>query len=405
MKARSLSRRKACLSGSALVVFSRHSDLKILYLAEPIEFGYSISMADGSQDDSQKTEEPTQKKLEEAKKRGQTYNSREINSFLILFTFALLLGWASDSIFGGAVANMAQFIQRPDTISADMGGLGDVLHTTIINVATTMVVPMLAFVVAALFASTVQKPLILSTDPITPKLEKISPMKGLKRMFSLRSIMEFVKGLVKISIVGFVGFLAIWPDRGQLLRLPNTSIEGLMAFLHGTLLNMLIGVLVALFFIAMLDYFYQRFEFFKNLRMSKQEIKDEYKQQEGDPLVKQKLRQIRMERSRKRMIAEVPTADVVITNPTHYSVALKYDNQTMQAPVMVAKGKDKVAFKIRKIAKEEDIPIVEDPPLARALFAGKLDEEIPLEHYKAVAEVISYVYKLKGKKVEPRVHL
>lgn len=359
-------------------------------------------MADEQQDESQKTEEPTQKKLEEAKKRGQIYNSREVNSFLILFAFALIVSWSSGSIMRNAKRNMAQFIQRPDTMPADVGGLGDVLSTTIFDVAATMTAPMLIFVVAALMAGLIQKPLILSLDPVKPKLEKISVMKGIKRMFSMRSITEFVKGLIKISIVGLIAFFAIWPDRGHLLRLPNTEVEGLLLMLQTIAVKMLVGVLIAMFFVALLDYLYQRYDYIKNLRMSKQEIKDEYKQQEGDPQIKQKLRQIRIERSRKRMMAEVPTADVVITNPTHYSVALKYENTTMAAPKIVAKGKDKVALKIREIAKEHDIPIVENPPLARALFVENVDEEIPLEHYQAVAEVISYVYRLKGKKLEKR---
>jgi flagellar biosynthesis protein FlhB len=161
---------------------------------------------------------------------------------------------------------------------------------------------------------------------------------------------------------------------------------------------MLIGICIAMFVIAGGDYLYQRYEFIKGLKMTKQEVKDEYRQQEGDPKIKQKIRQLRMERANKRMMSAVPTSDVIITNPTHYSIALKYDGDKMQAPKIVAKGQDLIAMKIREVAKENNIPLVENPPLAQALYANvEIDQEIPIEHYKAVAEIISYVYRLKGK--------
>ncbi len=354
-------------------------------------------MSEGGKDDSEKTEEPTQKRLEEALKKGQVYQSREVNSLFLLFTFAMILAWGADSILRNATNNMAQFIQRPDSIPVDPGGLGDVLEQAVTSVAWTMTVPMLAFVAAALLAGLGQKPITLSADPIKPKLEKISVLKGVKRMFSMRSITEFLKGIFKISVVGFVAFWVIWPREQELQRLPNTELGGLMGFLKDSAIAMLIGVVIVVFFIALLDYFYQRFEYMKNLRMSKQDIKDEYKQQEGDPIVKNRLRQIRMERAQKRMMANVPGADVIVTNPTHYSIALKYSQDKMAAPEVVAKGKDKVAFRIREVAEKNDIPLVENPPLARALYTVDVEDEVPLEHYKAVAEIISYVYKLKGK--------
>lgn len=356
-------------------------------------------MSDGDKDNSEKTEEPTQKRLEEALKRGQVYQSREINSLFLLFTFALLLAWVADDVMREAATSMAAFIQRPESMPTDRAALGDILWETTGDIAIAFLWPMLAFMAAALLAGMGQKPITLSVDPIKPKLEKISIPKGIKRMFSLRSVTEFLKGVFKITIVGVVAFLVVYPQRDELQRLPNTEIVGLMDFLRDSAVTMLISVVVVVFFIALLDYFYQRFEYMKNLRMSKQDIKDEYKNQEGDPIVKSRLRRIRMERAQKRMMANVPGADVVITNPTHYSVALKYHQETMAAPEVVAKGKDKVAFRIRDVAEKYDIPIVENPPLARALFTVEVEEEVPLEHYKAVAEIISYVYKLKGQKL------
>lgn len=353
-------------------------------------------MADDGKDDSEKTEEPTQKRLDEALKRGQVFQSREVNSLFLLLAFVMIIAWGGDSIMRHTSNLLAQFIQRPDTLPMDIGSLSDVLYETIFAAATIISIPLLAFMVAALLAGFGQKPLSISLDPMKPKLEKISIIKGLGRMFSLRSVTEFLKGLIKITIVGIVVFLVILPRQKELQRLPNTDLTSLLEFMKDSAVAILIGVLIVVFFVALLDYFYQRFEYIKNLRMSKQDIKDEYKQQEGDPAIKGRLRQLRMERAQKRMMANVPGADVIITNPTHYAIALKYDQMTMAAPEVIAKGKDKVAFRIRDVAEKHDIAIVENPPLARALFTVDVEDEVPLEHYKAVAEIISYVYKLKG---------
>lgn len=355
-----------------------------------------------AEQEQEKTEEPSQKRLEEARKRGQIYQSREINSFLLLFTFAVMIGWSAGDTMGEAQAVLAQFIHQPDMMPADNAGLGKVMKHALLAMGAVMAGPLLAFVVAALAASMIQKPLVFSFEPLMPKFEKISPMKGLKRLFSFRSLTEFFKGIVKITLVGLVGTMAVWPQRGELMRLADTETLPMLKLTQEMVNDMMIGILIALFFIALLDYLYQRFDYIKNLRMTKQELKDEYKQQEGDPVIKQRIRALRMERARKRMMAEVPTSDVVITNPTHYAVALKYENDTMEAPKVVAKGQDLIALKIRELAKEHQVPVVENPPLARALFPLELEQEIPYEHYKAVAEVISYVYKLKGKVMKPR---
>lgn len=353
--------------------------------------------------DQEKTEEPSHKRLEDARKKGQIYQSREVNSFLLIFTLALIISWSAPEVMKNSSRLLSVFLTQPDQIPVDAGGLRQVLNDTLLSVTGMISLPLLALVVAAIAASMVQKPLILSVQPIVPKWEKISITKGLKRMFSTRSVVEFLKGIAKIIIVGVVATMAVLPDQHHLLRLPNSELPEILKLTHEMVDNMLIGILVAMFFIALIDYMYQRFDYMKNLRMTKQEVRDEYKQQEGDPIIKQRIRALRMEKARKRMMANVPTADVVITNPTHYAVALKYDSDKMDAPIIVAKGQDKVALKIREVAKEHGVPIVENPPLARALYPSNLDEEIPLEHYKAVAAVISYVYKMKGKAIKPRV--
>lgn len=352
------------------------------------------------QDKSQKTEEPTHKRREEAVKKGQVAFSREVGSFFILLTFTLLVVWQSPSLMRDTMETLSHFVQRPSDYPADAGNLGQVLEDMLRDIGAIMALPFLAFVVAALASGLIQKPLVFSLEPIKPKLEKISVLKGIKRMFSMRSIIEFLKGLVKITITVVIVAIVVWPEMNELKRLPNTEIYPFLDFLIMLISRVLISVAIIMFFVALLDYLYQRYEYIKSLRMSKQEIKDEYKQQEGDPMIKQRLRSIRMERARKRMMAEVPKADVVITNPTHFAVALKYDTKAMQAPTVIAKGADKVAARIRGVAEEHKIPIVRNPPLARSLYDDvALEEEVPTRLYQAVAEVISYVYRLQGKEL------
>ena len=258
--------------------------------------------------------------------------------------------------------------------------------------------PVLFLVVAALATGMVQNGLHFAGDRIKPKMERISLLKGVKRLVSFKSIAEFLKGIAKITVVGVVATLIMLPSFGGLDQLIAMEIAAMPVILHSLTTRLMIGVLAIVTVIAMVDFLYQKFEFMKQMKMSRQEIKDEMKQSDGDPMVKQRLRQIRQERARQRTAAAVPGASVVITNPTHFAVALKYELGEMDAPILVAKGQDFLAAKIREIAAEHDIPIVENPPLARALYAGvDVDREIPAEHFKAVAEIIGYVMRLKGK--------
>jgi flagellar biosynthetic protein FlhB len=219
-------------------------------------------------------------------------------------------------------------------------------------------------------------------------------------MFSMRSLAEFVRGLMKIAVVGSVAMFLILPEVAHLNKLIGMEMIQLLAETKALLAKLLIGVVAIVAAIATIDVVYQRLQHLREMRMSRQEIKEEFKETEGDPLIKGKLRQLRMERTRRRMMAQVPQSDVVVTNPTHYAVALKYDGASMAAPKMMAKGVDKVAQKIREIAKEHGIPIVENPPLARGLYAAvEIDQEVTPEFYKAVAEVISYIFKLKRRRL------
>jgi flagellar biosynthetic protein FlhB len=224
-------------------------------------------------------------------------------------------------------------------------------------------------------------------------------MKGFKRLFGLDGIVNLVKGIFKVSAVGGACFLVLWPERAHLataLSMDPADLTGLMLAL---LVKLMIAALVVIAAIAAADYLYQRQRFMSRQRMSRQELTDEIKQSEGDPVVKARIRALRQERARRRMMAAIPEATVVITNPTHYAVALKYESGKMGAPVCVAKGVDAVALRIREVAEEHDVPIVENPPLARALYASvELDDEIPAEHYKAVAGVIGYVMRVAAQR-------
>lgn len=350
------------------------------------------------EDKETKTEEPTTKKLEEARNKGNVPFSREVTSFLMLFMLALTIVALSPMMLRNGAALLSPFILQPDLLAADKAGIGQALKHAAFGGFAVIALPLFGTMFMALAGSFVQNGIMISSESIKPKLEKLSPLKGLKKMFSMRSFVEFLKGILKLIIVAVVAFIAVYPDLHEVRRLPDSTTSAMLSLLAMLMTRIMAGVIIAMFFIAMLDLIYQRFNHKKNLRMSKQEIKDEYKQSEGDPHIKGKLRQLRQERARQRMMQAVPDSDVVITNPTHFAIALRYDRETSPAPILVAKGKDQIALRIKTVAEENNVPVVQNPPLARALFASTdLEEEIPLEHYEAVAKVISYVYELQGK--------
>jgi flagellar biosynthetic protein FlhB len=351
-------------------------------------------------DDAQKTEDPTGKKLQEAHDQGQVANSREVNNLLMILALTISMIVFSGSV-GREIVNMSlPFIQSPDQVPTDLGHLTTMAWKLLLMLMAAAAAPVILALAAAFGSGYLQFGLLFSAEGMMPDLGKISPLAGLKRIFSLRSLSEFLKGLLKLAIVGGVAFFILMPTIGDLQRLIGLEAGQLLATIRQLADRMLIAVFSAMLVITILDVVYQRFEHIKKLRMSRQELKDEQRESEGDPLVKGRLRQLRMERARKRMMAEVPKADVVVTNPTHYAVALKYDQTEMASPRVVAKGIDRVAQKIREVAAEADVPVVENPPLARGLYAAvEIDQEIPPEFYKAVAEVIGYIYKLKRKRL------
>jgi flagellar biosynthesis protein FlhB len=355
------------------------------------------------QDEASKTEDPTQKKLTDSRKKGEVARSQEVNHFMSLLGGALFLLVLAPYTLTAIYDIMATFFERSHEFTVDYESVGTVMAEMTWGVILALSLPLALFVVMALASGPMQYGFLLTVEPMTPKLSKISVLKGLKRMFSLQQVMELVKGVVKISVVGLVAGIVLWPIMEKFSVYTGMLMGAAVSQMYFYALKVAGAVVFVMAVIALIDTVYQRFEYIKKQRMTKQEVKDEMKQAEGDPHIKMRLRRLRMERARQRMMRSVPKADVVITNPTHYAIALKYDGGDMEAPQVVAKGQDLVALRIRDLAFEHEVPVVENPPLARTLHAAyDIDDVIQPEHYQAVAEIISYVFKLNRKSLGQR---
>ncbi|KIE04964.1 Flagellar biosynthetic protein FlhB [Candidatus Jidaibacter acanthamoeba] len=352
-------------------------------------------------DTDQKTEEPTQRRIDEAFKKGQVITSKEVNNFITLLAFTILLSWVYPYLLKMIQNKISFYIY-----SAHQLVIGDnwisIMHLVkrlIFDFLFILSIPLVIAVITIIFSNFAQHGFVLSAEVLKFDLSKISPMKGFGRIFSMKSVVELIKGIFKMIAISMAIYLAISSELKVLPMIHTLSFYGFLALTLKFITKMMIAVCIVMGAIAAIDYFYQRYEFYKNLRMTKEEIKEEYKQTEGSPEIKSKLKSIRMERAQKRMMASVPSADVIITNPTHFAVALKYDQDNMPAPQVIAKGQDNIALRIKEVAIENMIPVIEDAPLARALYSStEIDQYVPFEHYKAVAEVITYVMRLRGKK-------
>jgi flagellar biosynthesis protein FlhB len=353
-------------------------------------------VAEGNDDKDQKTQDPTQKKLDDALKKGDVVKSQDLVSWLMLFIAALIIATMSAGAAGGLSVPLKNLMANADMVSVDRAGLMGLLISLILAIVVALGLPFLGLFIAGVAGNMVQHPLVLSGEGLKPKLSKISPLAGFKRIFGKDAFVNFLKGLAKIGVVGTVMFVVLWPQRAAIDSLVRMDVEMLLPHTLGIVMNVLIAVVAIMAIVALADYVYQYQRWYERQKMSLQELKEEFKQSDGNPEIKGKIRQIRRERARKRMMSSVPQATVVITNPTHFAVALKYETG-MAAPVCVAKGADLIALKIRELATANDVPIVENVPLARALHATvEVDQPIEEEHYKAVAEVIGYVMRLKG---------
>jgi flagellar biosynthetic protein FlhB len=353
---------------------------------------------DDKEDDASKTEDPSAKKLEESRKRGQVAQSRDLSTWVMFLAATLLIATATPSMFTNFANELKAYLEHANEFTMGSPDIESLLSSTMMIAFKGTFLFFIILIFAAIVGPAMQIGLVLSPDVLKPDFSKISIVKGFGRMFSMKSFVEFLKGLLKMSAIGAVGFSLVAPYLNHIEHSINTSPFDILVETKFLAVRMMIGILIALLAIALADFLYQRWEFMKQMRMTKQEVKDEYKQSEGDPFIKGKLKQLRMEKARQRMMQNVPKADVIITNPTHFSIALKYDPDVSEAPIVIAKGVDEVAMRIREVAKEHDIILYENKPLARSLYdTVDIDQPIPVELYKAVAEIISFVYKKKGK--------
>lgn len=357
-------------------------------------------------DPESKTEEPSGKRLQDAADKGNVAKSQEIGYWFTFLGAVIVLWMMTDGLARKLVDSTVMFFEQPQRIPIDPSHLTRMAVDLGINVGIALSPVLGLFLIFTVAGSIIQNPPHVSFEKIKPDFSKLSPAAGFKRIFAMQNAVEFLKNLVKITIIGCILFSILMPELDELETLIDLDLSVILP-LCLRIVTKLVGALLGIMFVvAVADYVYQRFNFMQQLRMTKQELKDEYKETEGDPLIKSRLRQLRMQRVRQRMMAAVPEASVVVTNPTHYAVALKYEQGQNEAPMVVAKGADLIAKRIREIAAEHKVPIVENPPLARALYKVELDNPIPLEHFRAVAEVISYIMRLKegfSAKYEPKV--
>jgi len=346
----------------------------------------------------EKTEKGTPKKRQDARKKGQVAKSAELSGAVVLLSAVLSL-----SMFGGFIKERLMslytdvFLNRL-TMEVTTNNVTSLLSEYGLQIFIILA-PLLGITfILAIIVNVAQVGFMTTGEGLTPKFSKLNPIKGFKNIFSMRSFVEFLKSVFKLVVISYLVYSSLWGEKGSFASLSHMSMEGIFKFAASMTLNLGIKIGAALLIMAALDYMYQRYEHEKSLKMSKQDIKDEYKKSEGDPLIKGKIRERQRRMAMQRMMQEVPKADVIITNPTHFAVALKYDGSQMEAPTIVAKGQDFVALRIRELAKEHGVMTMENKPLARALFQrAEIGDIVPADLFQAVAEVLAYVYRLKGK--------
>lgn len=346
----------------------------------------------------EKTEKATPKKRQDERRKGRVAKSQDINTAVLLLGCFLGL-----FVFGSYILqNMTGFFRKSFTEYIHWDVTNNSIQTMFNDSAfqaIKMVAPIMVIaIISGLAANLLQVKFLFSTEPLKFDLKKIDPIKGAKRIFSIRALVEFLKSLLKIAMVGTVTFTVIWVNKDQMLMTSFLGVKGALGFFAQVTAMMGFSAIALLIFLGVLDYMYQKYDFEKNIRMSKQDIKDEYKNVEGDPLIKSKMKEKQRQIANRRMMSEVPNADVIITNPTHYAIAIKYDEEKAEAPFVLAKGTDNIAQRIKEIAKEHNIHMAENRSLARALYAAvEIGEIIPEDYFQPVAEVLAYVYQMEKK--------
>ena len=346
--------------------------------------------------DQDKTEPATPKKREDARRKGQVANSREVSSVIVLLSSLMVFYFGGEWMFGQLSQIMTNCLGNLFLVNFKIETAHFLLWDIFRRVFVTLAPLMAIIAIGGILANVSQTGFMLTAEPLTPKISKLNPISGIKRLFSMRSMVESAKSVVKVIIIGGMAYTMLRNDMDQIPALAALNVYAIMAFIGTSSLKLGFYTCLVLMVLAAIDLVFQRWQHERDLRMSKQEIKDEYKQREGDPMIRARIRAVQREMAMQRMMTSVPEATVVITNPTHLAIALKFD-RSMQAPMVVAKGAGLIAARIREIANTNDVPIVEQKPLARALYKSvDIDHYIPAELYHAVAEILAYVYRLKG---------
>ena len=343
-----------------------------------------------------KTEQPTGKKLSDARQKGNVAQSREIPSVLILSGSIGVLFFAGSWMIGRLTDMMRVMYQRAGSLNMAPGTMQTLFWEIFLNGVVVLIPLMLVVMTAGVVGNVAQIGFLFTGEKLTPNLAKLNPISGLKKLISLRSLVELAKSIIKLLIIGGVALIVINRYLDQIPGLMHLSVGNILRFIGQVSFQMCLYTCLVLLLMAVLDFAYTKWQHTQDLKMTKQEVKDEYKQREGDPAVKARIRSVQREMARRRMMEAVPEATVVITNPTHLAIALKYE-EGMPAPKLVAKGAGFVAEKIKAIAAENEIPLVENKPLARTMFKStEIGDFIPADLYRAVAEILAYVYRLKG---------
>lgn len=344
-----------------------------------------------------KTEKATPKKREDARKKGQVVRSIEVNSLLNVLMALVVLKFFGPYIMTVLKGSAAYFWGNAFSIELTPESTMKEMILIMQKIVMALLPILITVFVVALASNVTQFGFLITFEPLKPNIDKISPIKGLKRMFSKRTLFEFIKAIFKIGVISYILYSSVRKVFNEIFMTPLMDIETYFVFVASIAFKLSMKIIIAFVVFAIIDYLYQRYDYEDNLKMSKQEVKDELKQMEGDPFVKARIRNIQREMARKRMISEIPHADVVITNPTHVAVALRYEEGGTGAPVIVAKGMNLMAEKIKEIARKNSVVIVENPPLARSLVKLEVGWEISPEFFQAVAEILAFVYQAKGK--------
>ncbi|MTI65707.1 MAG: flagellar biosynthesis protein FlhB [Firmicutes bacterium] len=349
--------------------------------------------------DEEKTEDPTPKKLADAKKKGQVAKSQDLSSVIILIIVIILLTAFGDEIFYSIYDLLKYSLHTNYNMLFTKGNLIDLFSHLFIKYVKITSYMFVVIIIGGVLSNLLQSGFIKATEPLKPDIKKLNPIEGFKKIFSKKALFDFAKTFFKMLTVGFIAYDFIKDNMDKIFSVTHIGLRGVFPFFKDFVISLMTKLAVILGILAIIDFIYQKYDFKKNLRMTKHEIKEETKQMEGDPQIKSQRKQKQRDMAMNRMISEVPSSDVVITNPTHLAVAIRYDTDKDDAPKVIAKGADFIAKQIREAANESDIPIIENKPLARTLYKQvEIDEEIPMELYQAVAEILALVYEMERKK-------